>query len=240
MVKIVSWNIAKRRAAWRELCEMDADVASAAGGRSMSRMTSLTLSDDGPRESWDAQVWNADYGDRWSTGLSERWCRDREAIQPGRSRVVQAGQPDLDACRRRGLGQRHRHYRRRTHHTSTTEGVRPLIICPAPLVDMWERYNEVYQLNARVLSMGVLREGNSGQSEQANSTISTILNDVLYHERNFVLVDESHNFRHPDTQRYKVLQTFLATGRRCCFLTATPRNKSAWDIYHQIKLFSSQ
>ena len=118
-----------------------------------------------------------------------------------------------------------------------TEGVRPLIICPAPLVDMWERYNEVYQLNARVLSMGVLREGDRGQDEQANSTISTILNDVLYHERNFVLVDESHNFRHPDTQRYKVLQTFLATGRRCCFLTATPRNKSAWDIYHQIKLF---
>ncbi len=118
-----------------------------------------------------------------------------------------------------------------------TEGVRPLIICPAPLVQMWERYNEVYRLNARVLSMGRLREGDGGQSEQANSTISTILNDVLYHERNFVLVDESHNFRHPDTQRYKVLQTFLATGRRCCFLTATPRNKSAWDIYHQIKLF---
>jgi hypothetical protein len=34
-----------------------------------------------------------------------------------------------------------------------------------------------------------------------------------------------------------VVQNFLATGRRCCFLTATPRNKSAWDIYHQIKLF---
>ena len=51
------------------------------------------------------------------------------------------------------------------------------------------------------------------------------------------LIDESHNFRHPDTQRYKVVEAFLATGRRCCFLTATPRNKSAWDVYHQIKLF---
>ena len=40
------------------------------------------------------------------------------------------------------------------------ENVRPLIICPAPLVEMWERYNEVYQLNARVLSMGHLRESN--------------------------------------------------------------------------------
>jgi SNF2 family DNA or RNA helicase len=38
------------------------------------------------------------------------------------------------------------------------EKARPLIICPAPLVEMWERYNEIYQLNARVLSMGLLRE----------------------------------------------------------------------------------
>ncbi len=118
-----------------------------------------------------------------------------------------------------------------------TENVRPLIICPAPLVEMWERYNEVYQLNARVLSMGVLREGNRGQDEQVYDSVSTILDDVIYRDRNFVLVDESHNFRHPDTQRYRVLQSFLTTGRRCCFLTATPRNKSAWDIYHQIKLF---
>jgi hypothetical protein len=55
--------------------------------------------------------------------------------------------------------------------------------------------------------------------------------------RDFVLVDESHNFRHHTTQRYRVLETFLHAGRRCLFLTATPRNKSAWDVYHQIKLF---
>ena len=35
-----------------------------------------------------------------------------------------------------------------------TEGVRPLIICPAPLVEMWERYNVVYRLNARVTFHG--------------------------------------------------------------------------------------
>ena len=120
------------------------------------------------------------------------------------------------------------------------ENARPLIICPAPLVQMWERYNEVYQLNARVLSMGRLRESNGGQGEQTYDSVSTILDDVMFRDRNFVLVDESHNFRHSDTQRYRVLQSFLATGRRCCFLTATPRNKSAWDIYHQIKLFHTE
>lgn len=115
-------------------------------------------------------------------------------------------------------------------HFERTDHARPLIICPAPLVEMWDRYNEVYQLNARVLSMGFLRE-----DEQDG--VTRLLNDIKFKDRDFVLVDESHNLRHPDTQRYKVVQTFLSTGRRCCFLTATPRNKSAWDIYHQIKLF---
>ena len=115
-------------------------------------------------------------------------------------------------------------------HFERTDHARPLILCPAALVDMWDRYNEVYQLNARVLSMGYLKEDDDG-------TAKFLLEDVKYRDRDFVLIDESHNLRYPDTQRYKVVQAFLATGRRCCFLTATPRNKSAWDVYHQIKLF---
>jgi superfamily II DNA or RNA helicase len=111
-----------------------------------------------------------------------------------------------------------------------TERVRPLIICPAPLVEMWEKYNEEHQLNARVISIGILRE------DTETGTIS-LLEDVKYRDRDFVLVDESHNFRHTDTQRYRVLEAFLATGRQCVLLSATPQNKSIWDIYNQIKLF---
>ncbi len=114
-------------------------------------------------------------------------------------------------------------------HFERTDHARPLILCPAPLVEMWELYNERYELNARVLSTGFLRE--------SNGDANFLLKDPKYKDRDFLLIDESHNFRHPDTQRYKVVQSFLATGRRCCFLTATPRNKSAWDIYNQIKLF---
>ena len=74
MIKVVSWNIAKRHAAWRELCKMDADVALLQeAGNVPSNVTHAV--DDGPRESWDSQVWNADYGDRWPTGLSGRWCK---------------------------------------------------------------------------------------------------------------------------------------------------------------------
>lgn len=111
-----------------------------------------------------------------------------------------------------------------------TERARPLIVCPKPLVEMWERYNEVYQLNARVLSMSMLREGGEGAT-------GSLLDDVRYRDRDFVLVDESHNFRNRDIQRYRLLEEFLSSGKKCCFLTATPRNKSAWDIYNQIKLF---
>ncbi|HWW15177.1 MAG TPA: helicase-related protein [Candidatus Dormibacteraeota bacterium] len=116
-------------------------------------------------------------------------------------------------------------------HFERTDHARPLIICPAPLVEMWEQYNDAYQLNARVLSTGYLYEGDNGQR-------NILLEDAKYRDRDFVLVDESHNFRYSDTQRYKILQAFLSTGgRKACFLTATPRNKSAWDVYYQIKLF---
>ncbi len=115
-------------------------------------------------------------------------------------------------------------------HFERTEHARPLIICPATLTEMWERYNEVYQLNARVLSTGYLRE-------RDDRPVQHLKEEVIYRDRDFLLVDESHNFRYADTQRYKMVEAFLETGKKCCFLTATPRNKSAWDIYHQIRLF---
>ena len=115
-------------------------------------------------------------------------------------------------------------------HFERSDHARPLIICPAPLLDMWERYGEVYELNARVLSMGYLKEDD-------DSAANFLIKDAKYRDRDFVLIDESHNFRYPDTQRYKVMQQFLSTGRKCCFLTATPRNKSGWDVYYQMKLF---
>jgi superfamily II DNA or RNA helicase len=116
-------------------------------------------------------------------------------------------------------------------HFQRRDRARPLIICPASLVDMWEHYNEAYRLDARVLSMGMLREDERYGAEW-------MVQDERYRYRDFVLVDESHNFRRTNTQRYRVLQTYLGTDdRRCVFLTATPRSKSVWDIYHQIRLF---
>src|SRR5205814_1942683 len=101
----------------------------------------------------------------------------------------------------------------------------------AQLVDMWDSYNEEYELNAQVLSMGMI--GGPGRAADYLDP-----EHGKYRDRDFVLIDESHNFRSSETQRYEALQRFLESGgRRVCMLTATPRNKSAWDVYHQIKLF---
>lgn len=118
-------------------------------------------------------------------------------------------------------------------HFRRTQGLRPLVICPATLVDMWERYNQVYDLGAVVVSMGYLTERSDKEGRRHNF----LLEDDIYSDRDLIMVDESHNFRHQDTQRYRLLHGFLASGRHCCFLTATPRNKSVWDVYNQIKLF---
>ena len=121
-------------------------------------------------------------------------------------------------------------------HFEQTERCRPLIICPRPLVEMWERYNEVYELNARVVSIGLLREGEQAASKTGIG--NPLLDDMRFRDRDFILIDESHNFRNHDTQRYRVLDDFLNSGKGyVCMLTATPRNKTAWDVYNQIKLF---
>jgi len=117
-------------------------------------------------------------------------------------------------------------------HFERTEHARPLIICPKPLEEMWVRYNEVYNLNGQVLPMSLLQ---SAEDRGVN-----LMEDVRYRDRDFVLIDESHNFRHHTSQRYEELQRFLSTGRRVCLLTATPRNSRALDVYHQIKLFHAE
>ncbi|MBN1643177.1 MAG: helicase [Anaerolineae bacterium] len=119
-------------------------------------------------------------------------------------------------------------------HFERRDRARPLIVCPAALVEMWDHYNEAYQLNARVLSMGLLRE-------REPHGIEWMLYDERYSHRDFVLIDESHNYRNTDTQRYDVLASYLGTGdRRCVLLTATPRNKTVWNIYNQLRLFHLQ
>ncbi|RLC76632.1 MAG: helicase, partial [Chloroflexi bacterium] len=115
-------------------------------------------------------------------------------------------------------------------HYALYRGARPLIVCPASLVEMWQWFAERYQIDAPVISMGLL-------SQPGNERM--LVDNWRYRDRDLVLVDESQNFRHGDTQRYAALQIFTQT-RPTILLTATPRATSAWDIYHQIKLWHPQ
>ncbi|MEA3339750.1 MAG: helicase-related protein, partial [Chloroflexota bacterium] len=115
-------------------------------------------------------------------------------------------------------------------HYALYRGARPLIVCPASLVEMWQWFAERYQIDAPVISMGLL-------SQPGNERM--LVDNWRYRDRDLVLVDESQNFRHADAQRYAALQIFTQT-RPTILLTATPRATSAWDIYHQIKLWHPQ
>ncbi len=116
-------------------------------------------------------------------------------------------------------------------HFERTERRRAVILCPATLVSMWERYSHDYDLNAQVVSMGELRLGDNGEN--------FLLDEDIYADRDFLLIDESHNLRNVGTQRYRLVSDYMAgdPNRRCCLLTATPRNRTAWDVFNQIKLF---
>jgi superfamily II DNA or RNA helicase len=116
-------------------------------------------------------------------------------------------------------------------HFVRTKGVKPLIICPKTLEEMWQDYDDEFSLDAKILPMSLLK---LPDQEGAKS----VLESMAYRDRDFVLIDESHNFRHHSAQRYEVLADFLSRGlKKVCLLTATPRNRSAIDVYNQIKLF---
>jgi superfamily II DNA or RNA helicase len=104
-----------------------------------------------------------------------------------------------------------------------------LVVCPSALKQMWEEYTEEYQLNCKIISSSELYY----KDEKTDYTLN---DEPIYDGYEVVIIDEAHNFRNPETQKYKILAPYL-NGKKVVLLTATPQNKSVWDIYNQIKLF---
>jgi superfamily II DNA or RNA helicase len=101
-------------------------------------------------------------------------------------------------------------------------GIITLIICPKNLVSMWEKYREEYGLRGAVISI---------------SKVTKILSTIPARFR-LVLIDESHNLRNRDGQRYAAIKEYIEqSGSRCILLTATPYNKSYFDLSAQLRLF---
>ena len=96
-----------------------------------------------------------------------------------------------------------------------------LIICPKNLVPMWEDYVGEYRLRARVLSLSKV------QQELPN-----------LRRYRLVIIDESHNLRNREGQRYRAIQEYIRENEsRCILLSATPYNKSYRDLSNQLRIF---
>ncbi len=99
-------------------------------------------------------------------------------------------------------------------------GASTLVICPPNLKAMWRSYADKYDLK-----MGIRSIADKFDPRK---------------ERFFklVIVDESHNLRNGDGQRYARIKDLLTyQGNKVLLLTATPYNKDFSDLANQLKLF---
>ncbi|TKB71602.1 MAG: helicase [Nitrospira sp.] len=108
-----------------------------------------------------------------------------------------------------------------------------LVVCPASLEDMWET-----ELGKASISVRVISQERLGQADFAVDEYSNV--DVI-------LIDESHNFRNPGSQRYENLERLIGLNgglgrdgnrKKLILLTATPVNNDLLDLYQQINLFT--
>lgn len=105
---------------------------------------------------------------------------------------------------------------------------RALVICPAQLRDLvWRKKLDEFGIKADVVS----------QEEISRQEFDL----RRYRQHDILVVDESHNFRNSNTNRYRALQKLIGTGKRdkrVVLLTATPINNTIYDLYHQILLLT--
>ena len=96
-----------------------------------------------------------------------------------------------------------------------------LIICPPNLAQMLQKYVVDYRLVSKVVSLGMATRE---------------LPDMRRYR--IVIIDESHNLRNRDAQRYRAVHDYISTNEsRCILLSATPYNKSYLDLSAQLRLF---
>lgn len=101
-----------------------------------------------------------------------------------------------------------------------TFGSNTLIICPANLQDMWEKYRNQYDMKADIMSMSKPID----------------VDNARYYK--LIIVDESHNLRNSQGIRYRNIRDLIQKKDcKVLLLTATPYNKHYKDLSAQLRLF---
>ncbi|MBI5199857.1 MAG: hypothetical protein HZA09_07580, partial [Nitrospirae bacterium] len=113
-----------------------------------------------------------------------------------------------------------------------------LIICPAQLRGMWKETVKDLILAESILSQEELASADF--LNKAKEAVGGKLREI-----SLIIVDESHNFRNPLSNRWENLYTLIMDhiakgGERpyIVFLTATPINNTIWDLYWQTMLLT--
>ena len=102
----------------------------------------------------------------------------------------------------------------------------PLVICPPHLKEMWKDYLDRFNIHGRVLTRYKIGMKDDILSRHINCDA--------------ILIDESHNFRHSNTNSYKALESFMqekTDESMVIMLTATPISNTVNDLKNQLKLF---
>ena len=99
-------------------------------------------------------------------------------------------------------------------------GGNALFICPLRLQTMWKDYLRHYRIAGETLPLTSVAELKNKQGFD------------------LVVIDESHNFRNRNSQRYAQVRDYIQKHDcRVLLLTATPYNKSFSDLASQLRLF---
>jgi hypothetical protein len=108
-----------------------------------------------------------------------------------------------------------------------------IVICPASLRKMWDD-----ELKDAAISATILSQEEVGQADFPAEH---------YADADIVLVDESHNFRNRNAQRYDNLERLISMNggrgreglrKKIVLITATPINNDLFDLHNQISLFT--
>ena len=97
-----------------------------------------------------------------------------------------------------------------------------IVICPPVLKDYWERTLILFDVSAKVESLGKLDQ--------------ILADEELMNRTKYVFVDEAHRFRNHKTESYEKLHQ-ICYNKKVILISATPQNNYSSDIANQIFLF---
>ncbi|HIE34447.1 MAG TPA: hypothetical protein EYP86_04850, partial [Candidatus Altiarchaeales archaeon] len=113
-----------------------------------------------------------------------------------------------------------------------------VVICPASVDEpLWRP-----ALKDIGVSENIIHQEELGKEDLDFSTLEKKLNFKL-EDIALIVVDESHNFRNPYSNRYENLFTLIEKASKkdkpkVLLLTATPMNNTHWDLYFQLMLLA--